>query len=152
MTHLQLIPLGSQILHNITYCGISIVSSKKLLELVMHCEWICLNHMNITFRLEISSLSFFLLNCYDLKLRPTSYGIRGCPNTYNASSKLLSKDNMLPLHKRSYFIVAILRVCRHRQISLKSRAIISWNWLPKSISTYKICYKNAPSSLKIIMK
>ncbi len=67
-------------------CGISIVSSQKLLELVMHHNCAYLNLIKITFRLEISSLNLLLLNCYDLKISPTSYGIRGRPNTYNAST------------------------------------------------------------------
>jgi hypothetical protein len=51
----------------------------------------CLNCINITFRLEKSSLNFFLLNHYNLKLSPTSYSIRGGPNTYNASLNYFRK-------------------------------------------------------------
>jgi hypothetical protein len=61
----------------------------------MHHDCACLNLIKITFRLEISSLNLLLLNCYDLKLSPTSYGIRGHPNTYNASTNYLLKDNMI---------------------------------------------------------
>ncbi len=72
VTHLQLIPVGSQIFHDITYCGISIVSSQELLELVMHHDCACLNLIKITFRLEISSLNYF----WDVG----SYTSRGAPS------------------------------------------------------------------------
>jgi hypothetical protein len=46
------------------------VSSQKLLELVMHLVCSFEGH----FRFRISSLISILLNCYDLLISPTSYG------------------------------------------------------------------------------
>jgi hypothetical protein len=57
----------------------------------MNHDCACLNLIKITFRLEKSSLNFFLLNRYNLKLSPTSYGIRGRSNTYNASTNYFRK-------------------------------------------------------------
>jgi hypothetical protein len=37
VTHFQLIPVGSQTFHIIAYCGISIVSSQKLLDILRIC-------------------------------------------------------------------------------------------------------------------
>jgi len=57
---------------------------------------------------------------------------------------------MLPLRKRSYFIVAILQVRHHHRITLKHQANIFWIWSPKSISACKICCIETLSSSNII--
>ncbi len=60
--------------------------------------------------------------------------------TYIASPNYLSKDNMLPLCKRSYFIVAIYHHLCCPLITLKFQANMFWAKSPKSISLCKSCY------------
>ena len=62
----------------------------------MHHECSCLNLVKITSQLELNIIISILLDCYDLKHSPTSYGIRERPLSTMLVTKTFRKIPSLP--------------------------------------------------------